>query len=251
LIIFVQEEKNIESARTSGVEDITLTHEKILYTSLIISACGSFFTNLALFRLLEIWVRVGQQKKAFTNLPRYFITLSTIILSLIPVAFSVAGDTLLVVESSKEEELVSQVRQALVLKIIGASCNVVLVIFYIALCVIYSWSVYISNTVERAFKHRDAAPVVAGKESTVNILLQKPKRTFRKVVIMLMALGLLVLIRFLYDLYIVLMVLLSGPIWDIYAYLILVVADGLIFLMTAYCSNLSAVKAPILVSELN
>jgi hypothetical protein len=254
LIIFVQEENNIKFARDSGDEDIILTHENALYGSLIISACGSFFINLALFRLLEVWIRVGQKKKTFSHLPRGFVTLSVVILSLIPVAFSVAGDALLIIESSKEEEMSVQVRKALVLKIIGAACNVVLVIFYLALCVIYSWSAYICNTVEKAIKYRHTAPVgEKGKEASpeVDHPLRKPKRTFRKVVIMLMALGVLVLIRFLYNLYIVLMVLLSGPIWDIYAYLILVVADGLIFLVTAYCSSLSNVKAPIIVSVSN
>lgn len=238
----MQEEKEI------GLSDevTTLEHETALYTSLIVSAFGSFFIGLALFRLLDIWFRVRQKKKALTKLPGYSITLTSVILWLIPLAFSVAGDAVLIVEASKEEELADKVQQAMVLKTVGAACNVALVIVYLALCGILASSIYISNSVEKASKQIDAAEKQVSP--ALNDLTRKPKRTFRKVVIMLMTLGTLVLIRFLYDLYIVLAVLLSGPIWDVYAYLILVVADGLIFLMTAYCSNLSGVKVPILVS---
>lgn len=240
LIIFVTEDNVIEEQlEEEDLEDVDLTHEFALYASLIIASLGSFFINLGSFRLLEIWVRRGQRKN--THLASYYLTVIAIILSMVPVIFSIAGDVVLIHESSQEHEMSEQVRVALILKLIGAICNIVLVLLYIVLCICYAWSAYISNTYERAMSRKMSQTAPMPSKSTVVY------QTFNRVVSLLLILGILILLRFAYDFYIVVAIINLGPIWDLYTYLVLVVADGLILLIVTYSSSLTLVSEPIVV----
>lgn len=200
---------------------------------------GSFFINLGSFRLLEIWVRRGQHKN--THLASYYLTVIAILLSTTPVIFSVTGDVVLIHESSQEREMADQVRVALILKLIGALCNIILVLLYISLCICYAWSAYISNACEKATGRRlSQFTLVPSKPTIVD-------QTFKHVVVLLLVLGLLILLRFIYDFYVVVAIINLGPIWDVYTYLVLVVADGIILLIVAYSSSLTLVSEPVVV----
>ncbi|CAO0791065.1 unnamed protein product [Mucor circinelloides] len=203
---------------------------------------GSFFINLGSFRLLEIWVRRGQHKN--THLASYYLTVIAIILSTIPVVFSVAGDVVLIHESSQEREMADQVRVALILKLIGALCNIILVLLYISLCICYAWSAYISNACEKAIGTRLSQSTLVPLKPTI------VDQTFKRVVVLLLVLGLLILLRFIYDFYIVVAIINLGPIWDVYTYLVLVVADGIILLIVAYSSSLTLVSEPVVFAKM-
>ncbi|KAK4521418.1 uncharacterized protein ATC70_012033 [Mucor velutinosus] len=245
LIIFISEDNIVEDSlenRQANLDNVDLTHEFALYTSLILTSLGSFFINLGSFRLLEIWVRRGQHKN--THLASYYLTVIAIFLSVIPVVFSVAGDVVLIHESSQEHEMADQVKVALILKLMGALCSIILVLLYIGLCVCYSWSAYISNTCEKAIGRRLLQPT---------LMLSKPAivdQTFKRVVASLLMLGLLIMLRFVYDFYIVVAIINLGPIWDVYTYLVLVVADGVILLMVAYSSSMTLVSEPVMYAKM-
>ncbi|EPB89529.1 hypothetical protein HMPREF1544_03613 [Mucor circinelloides 1006PhL] len=242
LIIFISEDNIVEESVEEDSEHVDLTHEFALYASLIIASMGSFFINLGSFRLLEIWVRRGQHKN--THLASYYLTVIAIILSTIPVVFSVAGDVVLIHESSQEREMADQVRVALILKLIGALCNIILVLLYISLCICYAWSAYISNACEKAIGTRLSQSTLVPLKSTI------VDQTFKRVVVLLLVLGLLILLRFIYDFYIVVAIINLGPIWDVYTYLVLVVADGIILLIVAYSSSLTLVTEPVVFAKM-
>lgn len=242
LIIFISEDNIIEDSLESGhedLDDVDLTHEFALYTCLILTSLGSFFINLGSFRLLEIWVRRGQHKN--THLASHYLTVIAIFLSAIPVVFSVAGDAVLIHESSQEREMADKVKVALILKLMGALCNIILVLLYMGLCACYAWSAYVSNACEKAIGKRLSQSTLA---------LSKPAivdQTFKRIVVLLLILGLLIMLRFIYDFYIVVVIINLGPIWDVYTYLVLVVADGIILLVVAYSSSMTLVSEPIVV----
>ncbi|CEP15690.1 hypothetical protein [Parasitella parasitica] len=242
LIIFVVEDNIISDLLEEDVEDVDLTHETALYASLIIASFGTFFINLGIFRLLEIWVLRGQHKN--THLAPYYLTVITIILAAVPVVFSIAGDVVLINESSKEHEMVQHVKVALILKLMGAICNVVLVLLYIMLCICYAWSAYISNACEKAIGKRLSESTLVPSTPTV------VDQTFNRVVTLLLVLGILVLLRFVYDFYIVVAIINMGPTWDVYTYLVLVVADGIILLFMAYSSSLTLVSEPVVFAKM-
>ncbi|KAI9486418.1 MAG: hypothetical protein EXX96DRAFT_42246 [Benjaminiella poitrasii] len=207
LIIFIHEEKEID--RLSVEHKIDVTHENALYGSLIISAVGLFFVNLACFRSLhELWIVCGYY------LGKPFFTLSMFVLSCIPFCLTVIGNIVLIAESNKEEEMSAQVKIALILKMIGASCNVILILLYLGLLYTY----YALNN------------EIATDERTV----ESPSKDKQRLVFLLFLVNLLVLIRYIYELYIVISVFEFGPTWDIYTYLVLVVADGILLLIVAY-----------------
>ncbi|GAN07582.1 hypothetical protein MAM1_0167d07082 [Mucor ambiguus] len=240
LIIFIFEDNIVESSlenQEKELDNVDLTHEFALYTSLILTSLGSFFINLGSFRLLEIWVRRGQHKN--THLASYYLTVIAILLSAVPVVFSVAGDVVLIHESSQEREMADQVKVALILKLMGALCNIILVLLYIGLCVCYAWSAYISNACEKAIgKRLSQSTLVPSKPAIVD-------QTFKRVVAILLILGLLIMLRLIYDFYIVVAIINLGPIWDVYTYLVLVVADGIILLIVAYSSSITLVNEPV------
>lgn len=229
LIIFVEEEHQIDKDNTDGQD---ITHENALYASLTIASVGLFFALLAIFRLLETWIRAGLKRNL--HLSKYYLTILAVLLCAIPFVFSIAGDIVLILESSIYEEMTGQVRKALVLKLIGASCNVTLALLFLILLISYSLSAYtrISGS-KRYAESQEKLPAAAGKSD---------EQKFRTVALLLLTMGTLVLVRVLYDLYIVAVVTKSGPFWDINANLVLVVSDGLILLLVAYILDLSMVK---------
>ncbi|KAI8642595.1 hypothetical protein BD408DRAFT_416190 [Parasitella parasitica] len=137
--------------------------------------------------------------------------------------------------------MAQHVKVALILKLMGAICNIVLVLLYIMLCVCYAWSAYISNACEKAIGKRMSESTLVSSKPTVE------DQTFKRVVALLLVLGMLVLLRFVYDFYIVVAIINRGPIWDVYTYLVLVVADGIILLSMAYSSSLTLVSEPVVV----
>lgn len=254
LIIFVSEDNAIQELLLLEEKDVDLTHEFGLYASLILAAFGSFFINLGAFRLLEIWVRRGQHKN--THLASYYLTVLTIVLSTVPAVFSISGDIVLVHESAQEREMSQHVRIALILKLMGALCNIVLVLLYIALCICYAWSVYISNVCEKAIGRRissqspSSSTFIGSLKPTASTAALVVDQTFNRVVTLLLIVGLLILLRFVYDVYIVIAIINLGPIWDAHTYLVLVVADSIILLMVAYSSSLTLVSTPVVVCNI-
>lgn len=248
LVIFVVEERD-----TYNVEDesqIDFSHNYGLYAGLIISAFGSYFINLASFRLLENWVRSGQNKD--TYLSKYSITILCIIFSFIPVIFSVAGDIILTAEANRDVSRVSEVEKALALKLLGATCNVILSVVFISLFAICSWSAYINNTIEKAIqkeKSRSQSSLLKSEDDIKDCDKEYIEKTFKKVVIMLLSIGILTLIRFTYDLYIIIAVTIHGPVWDAGTYLVLVVAVGNLLLITVLLFDLTAVKQLVVVNR--
>jgi magnesium-transporting ATPase (P-type) len=231
LIIFVQEEQQLNA---NSIDNQDMTHENALYGSLTIAEMGSCFSLLALFRLLEVWVRTGLKRNL--HLTKYYLGVLALLVSAIPLVFSIACDIVLIKESSKEEEMSKEVKKALILKLIGASCIIILVIFFFILCISYAWSAYTSNASEKnRNKISPSSSILDEKEGLV-------EKSFRNTLVLLLVLGTLTLVRLLYALYIVIVVINMGPFWNISAYLILVVVDGIVLLLVAYLSNISRVK---------
>lgn len=234
LIIFTEEERQ----QPAEGDDKDVTHENALYSSVIITAIGSYFAVIALIRLLEVWVRIGLQRNL--HLTKYYLGIMAAVLSAIPFIFSLSGDVILIMESNQEVEVAKVVRKALILKLIGATCNVVLVLFYLIICIAYAVSALISNMAESSRDESSLSALPAGKK-------EQMEKTFRDTIIMLLVLGLMVMARFTYDLYAVAVVLEMGPIWDVYTYLVLVVVDGIAFLAVAFVFNLSRVNELVVV----
>ncbi|KAG2195615.1 hypothetical protein INT47_005983 [Mucor saturninus] len=235
LIIFTEEERQQqpEEIEDHHENDKDLTHENALYGSIVITAVGSYFAVIALIRLLEVWIRVGLQRNL--HLSKYYLGILSALLSAIPFILSLSGDIILVTESHKEEERARVVRKALILKLLGATFNVILILVYLILCSAYAISAFISNIAEESRRDSVSRDLPLDKKIYV-------KKTFRDTIIMLLVLGLLTMARCVYDLYAVAELIKIGPFWDVYSYLILVVIDGIAFLVMAFLLNLSRVN---------
>lgn len=239
MIIFVEEEKQ-QLIQSIDENDKDITHVNALYGSVIIAEVGSYFAIIALIRLLEVWIRIGLQRNL--HLSKYYLGILTALLSAIPFIFSLSGDIILIKESNNDDEMMKQVRKALILKLIGATCNIVLVLFYLSLCLSYAFSAFTSNIAEKSCLKSNTSVLSTEKKEQV-------EKTFRETIIMLLVLGFLALARFIYDLYVVAVVIKTGPFWDVYTYLVLVVVDGIAFLVVAFLLDLSQVKELVVVSN--
>lgn len=242
LVIFAEEERRyIESVDDKNVENnvTSIMHENALYNSLLISAVGSYFAVLAILRLLEVWIRVGLQRNL--HLSKYYLGVLTAILSAIPFVFAVCGNVIFIQESKKEEEEdLIRLKKGLTLKLISASFYVVLILFYLIICLSYAWSTYISNVVEKSVNQSE-------KNLISEEMIVLVERTFTKTFLMLLIIGLLSLIRFIYDVYVIALMIKLGPVWDADTNLIIVIVTGLILLIVICVSNLSNVKVLIMV----
>ncbi|KAI9360496.1 hypothetical protein BD770DRAFT_384243 [Pilaira anomala] len=247
LVIFVEEERrNIESVIDQNVEKnvTSIMHENALYISLIISAVGSYFALLAILRLLEVWIRVGLQRNL--HLSKYYLGVLTATLSAIPFVFAVCGSVIFIQESKKEEEEEDLIRlkKGLTLKLISASFYVVLILFYLIICLSYAWATYISNMVEKSVNQSE-------KNSISEEMIVLVERTFTKTFLMLLTLGLLSLTRFIYDVYVTALMIKFGPVWDADTNLILVVITGIILLIVTCVSDLPNVKVLVVLTKMN
>ncbi|KAI8967940.1 hypothetical protein BDF20DRAFT_897982 [Mycotypha africana] len=270
-LIFIKEETDIDKLTLSAILKepsslLDFTHENALYGSLIITTIGSFFLNLALFRLLEVWIRQGLQK--YQHLTSYYLTVLYGVICALPFSCNLAGDSMLIIEAGETTEVLQQVIKALKLKLAGAACQVTLAVLYIILCLYYTWIVFSHNIVANKLLKKDEnrellstgtvllfrndTPVLKKQEEqlhAINLTTCKVKRIIIAVSLILTVLGSLMLIKSIYDLYTIISVITRGPVWEIIPSIIFIDIDTILMFICAYFFNFLQLKEPVWTSS--
>ncbi|KAI8983882.1 hypothetical protein BDB01DRAFT_790458 [Pilobolus umbonatus] len=218
-IIFSHEERNMKD---DSIDDIT--HENVLYGALLIDSLASYFLIFALFSLIDKWIRYGLKRCQY--LSTTYIRVLSAFFSFVPLTLTLVGDGILITETKKNTEKGDLVKIALSLKLVGAIFYIILTMIYFILLNVYSWPACISINIA----DRMGSPFEADKKN------------FWYSMKCLFIIGILTLLRHVYNVYIVAAVIINGPFWDTTTHIALVFINGVLLMLVVYILNLSRIK---------